>query len=90
MAVSKMDIVNVIGGLSALNAASEVCGKSGVFHPDNPMLFYAKNQILAPLHEENPYQEPLQKLHTALKLLGKELPEEIQLSLIHISEPTRH
>ncbi len=80
MAVSKMDIVNVIGGLSALNAASEVCGKSGVFHPDNPMLFYAKNQILAPLHEENPYQEPLQKLHTALKLLGKELPKEIQNS----------
>ena len=63
MAVSKMDIVNVIGGLSALNAASEVCGKSGVFHSDNPMLFYAKNQILAPLHEENPYQEPVSYTH---------------------------
>lgn len=86
MAVSKMDVVNIIGNLSALNAASAACGQSGVFHPDNPLLFYAENKLLSPLHEENPYQEPLQKLEDALKALHKGQPEFSQGGVTSLEE----
>ena len=39
VAVSSVKIASIIGVLPALDEVIKVCGKSGIFHPDNAMSF---------------------------------------------------
>lgn len=70
MAVSSVKIASIIGVLPALDEAIKVCGKSGIFHPDDALSFYSKNNDFVPLSEGNPYSEPLKKLKDMMKKTG--------------------
>lgn len=80
MAVSTVKIASIIGVLPALDEAIKVCGKSGIFHPDDALSFYSKNNNFVPLSEGNPYSEPLRKLKEMIKKTG------VSLNLVDISD----
>lgn len=71
MAVVKIKVLSMIGRMSELDRATEICGRSGSFHPDNALSFYSDTSGFSPLNEENPYSEPLQQLAETLKGIGK-------------------
>ena len=73
VAVSSVKLASIIGVLPALDEVIKVCGKSGIFHPDNAMSFYSKNKNFVPLTEGNPYSEPLRKLKDMIKKAGMSL-----------------
>ncbi len=66
MAVSEMSFISMIGYMSHLNELINVCGKTGIFQPDNVFSFYSNADILSVVSEENPYSEPLQTLKNAV------------------------
>ena len=80
MAVSSVKIASIIGVLPALDEVIKVCGKSGVFHPDDALSFYSKNNNFVPLSEGNPYSEPLRKLKDMIKKTG------VGLNMVDISD----
>lgn len=73
MAVSSVKVASIIGVLPALDEVIKVCGKSGIFHPDDALSFYSKNNKFVPLSEGNPYSEPLRKLKDMVKRAGMKL-----------------
>ena len=66
MAVLKIKVASIIVRMTALDNVTAVCGKAGIFHPDNPLSFYSDTSDFSPLNEENPYIEPLQQLADAV------------------------
>lgn len=62
MALAKMKLVNVIGGLSFLDDTVTVLGKTGVFQPDETAEFFSDNESLIPISSVNDYQPLLDKL----------------------------
>ena len=54
MAVQKVKIVSMIGRMAELDKLTVICGKSGVFHPENALSFYSDTSGFSPLNEENP------------------------------------
>ena len=80
MAVSSVKIASIIGVLPALDEVIKVCGKSGIFHPDDALSFYSKNNKFVPLSEGNPYSEPLRKLKDMLKKAG------MSMNMVDISD----
>lgn len=73
MAVSSVKVASIIGVLPALDEVIKVCGKSGIFHPDDALSFYSKNNNFVPLSEGNPYSKPLRKLKDMVKRAGMKL-----------------
>ncbi|HEX3037928.1 MAG TPA: V-type ATPase 116kDa subunit family protein [Oscillospiraceae bacterium] len=73
MAVLKVKVVSIIGRMNDLDNVTSVCGKSGIFHPDNSLSFYSNTSDFSPLNEENPYAELLQRLNEAVTGARKEL-----------------
>ena len=73
MAVQKVKIVSMIGRMAELDKLTVICGKSGVFHPENALSFYSDTSGFSPLNEENPYNEPLQRLNDAVAGTSKRL-----------------
>ena len=90
MAVSKVKIASIIGVSSALDEVIKVCGRSGIFHPDNALSFYAQNNQFVPLAEGNPYSEPLRKLKKMMKKTSLDLSmvntDDFDVSLKEINE----
>ncbi len=62
MALAKMKLVNVIGGLSFLDDTVTALGKTGVFQPDEAAEFFSDNESLIPISSVNDYQPLLDKL----------------------------
>lgn len=78
MAVIKVKVASIIGRMDELENVTEICGRSGVFHPDNALRFYDHTEEFTPVNEENPYASFLQRLSDALMVIKKEaqlLPE---------------
>lgn len=78
MAVIKVKVASIIGRMDELESVTEICGRSGVFHPDNALRFYDHTEEFTPVNEENPYASFLQRLSDALMVIKKEaqlLPE---------------
>lgn len=73
VAVSSVKVASIIGVLPALDEVIKVCGKSGIFHPDDALSFYSKNNNFVPLSEGNPYSKPLRKLKDMVKRAGMKL-----------------
>ncbi len=90
VAVSKVKIASIIGVSSALDEVIKVCGRSGIFHPDNALSFYAQNNQFLPLVEGNPYSEPLRKLKKMMNKTGLDLSmvntDDFDVSLKEINE----
>lgn len=79
MAVIKVKVVSIIGRLNELNRVTEICGRSGIFHPDHALDFYENTEKFSQLNEENPFSGSLQKLYDSLSVIGHTpvlLPEE--------------
>lgn len=72
MSVAKMKLVNIIGPSRSLDRVVEVCGKCGVFQPEDPLSFYSDVSDFIALNEECPYTAPLSTLITSIKRLGGE------------------
>ena len=84
MAVIKVKVVSIIGRMQELDRVTEICGRSGFFHPDNALQFYENTEAFTPLSEENRYATALQRLNDALQIINKEprlLPDEEVQSL---------
>lgn len=71
MAVLKIKVISMIGRMSELDHVAAVCGRSGVFHPDNSLSFYSDTSGFSPLNEENPYAGSLQILTDAIASIRK-------------------
>lgn len=76
MAVSKIDVVSIIGSMEELERVTAVCGNSSIFHPDNTLSFYSDTSDFSPINDENPYSTSLQSLTDAVTSAG--LPLELQ------------
>lgn len=70
MSVAKMKLVSIMGPDPALDQMTEVCGKSRIFQPEDPLSFYSDTEDFLPLNEECPYTAPLAALTAAIKRLG--------------------
>lgn len=73
MAVAKMKLVSIIGHLNSLDSVVRVCGKSGIFQPDDAMTFFSDTTGFSSIKEENPYDEPLSQLESAVVRIGGKL-----------------
>ena len=73
MAVLKIKVASIIGRMTDLDKVTEVCGKSGVFHPDNALSFYSDTSHFTPISDENPYSEPLQRISDSITASRKHL-----------------
>lgn len=71
MAVLKVEVASVIGRMEDLDKVTELCGRSGFFHPENALSFYSDTSGFSPLREESPYSEPLQMLTGAFAAANK-------------------
>ncbi|WOC33282.1 MULTISPECIES: V-type ATP synthase subunit I [Caproicibacterium] len=71
MAVIKVKVVSIIGQINELDRVTEICGRSGVFHPDHALQFYDHTEQFAQLNEENPFSSQLQRLFDSLSVIGK-------------------
>lgn len=79
MAVIKVKVVSIIGRIGELDNVTEICGRSGVFHPDHALQFYDSAEQFSQLNEENPFSSSLQKLFDSLSVIGQTptlLPEK--------------
>lgn len=72
MSVQKMKLVNIMAPSRALDRVAEVCGKCGVFQPEDPLSFYSDVSDFIALNEECPYTAPLATLAASIKRLGGE------------------
>ncbi len=61
----------MIGRMSELDSVAAVCGRSGMFHPDNSLSFYSDTSGFSPLNEENPFAGPLQAITEAALSIHK-------------------
>ena len=73
--MAKMKLANVVGPRDSLEQMAEVCGKCGVFQPENPLSFYSDTSRFVPLGGESPYAGPLAALGEAVDALGGRLRE---------------
>lgn len=88
MAVIKVKVASIIGRMSELDRVTEVCGRSGIFHPDNALHFYDHTEAFSPVNEENPYANAQQRLVDALSIIRKEprlLPEQ-EIRRLHCTD----
>ncbi|MDR3178608.1 MAG: ATPase [Oscillospiraceae bacterium] len=76
LAVSKVEVVSIIGLMSNLDLVVETCGKSQAFQPDNALSFYPNHKNLkefSSVSEKNPFDSLLQVLKNIAKLIDLEL-----------------
>ena len=79
MAVIKVKVASIIGRMDELNRVTEICGRSGIFHPDHALDFYKDTEKFTPLNEDNPFSGFLQKMYDSMNSIGQSsvlLPEE--------------
>ena len=79
MAVIKVKVASIIGRMDELNRVTEICGRSGIFHPDHALDFYKGTEKFTPLNEDNPFSGFLQKMYDSMNSIGQSsvlLPEE--------------
>lgn len=70
MAVSPIKSIGIIGLKSELDRVVNICGRSGVFQPDDPLNFYSDTRGFVPVSDKNPYTEPLSDFTETLKVAG--------------------
>ena len=79
MAVTTMKLVTIVGLMPHLDDVMQVCGESGLFHPEDALTFFSDTKDFSAVREENPYTEPLNRLKGAIQRLGAQ-PEEARPS----------
>lgn len=79
MAVTTMKLVTIVGLMPHLDDVMQVCGESGLFHPEDALTFFSDTKDFSAVREENPYTEPLNRLKGAIQRLGGQ-PEEVRPS----------
>ena len=75
MSIAKMSFISMIGPMDKVNELINICGESGVFHPDNVFSFYSNTENFSAISEENPYAEPLKNLKSSVYSCGKKLKD---------------
>lgn len=73
MAVSQMKSISIIGLMRDLDKAVDVCGHSGVFHPDDAASFYSDTEKFIPINEKNPYAQPLSDMTDLLNMANMDI-----------------
>lgn len=70
MAITTMKLVTIVGMMPHLDDVMQVCGESGLFHPEDARTFFSDTEEFSAVREENPYTEPLNQLKTAIQRAG--------------------
>ncbi len=73
MSVSEIKVISIIGLMQDLGEVAKICGKSGIFQPDDVFSFYSNTEKFTPVAEENPYSMLLKRLTDTVKNSGKSL-----------------
>lgn len=85
-----MKLINIIGMMSEIDDVINVCGKSGVFQPDDVFSFYSNTENFFPIGNENIYTAPLKLLSDTLKYSGMSLKkvdvEDFEVEKTQINE----
>ena len=66
-----MKVISIIGLMQNLGEVVRICGKSGIFQPDNVFSFYSNTEMFISISEENPYSKLVKKLSDSVKNCGK-------------------
>lgn len=73
MSVSEMKVISIIGLMPDLGEVVKICGKSGIFQPDNVFSFYSNTERFVQVSEENSYSKLVKKLSDTVKSAGRPL-----------------
>ena len=65
-----MKLVTIVGMMPHLDEVVQVCGESGLFHPEDALTFFSDTKGFSAVREENPYTEPLTQLKAAIQQAG--------------------
>lgn len=79
MSVTQMKTVSIIGLIPNLDNVIKICGKSGIFHPDDVSSFYSDTRNFVPIAQKNPYSEPYQDLKDTFTM-AEIKPENVDTS----------
>lgn len=74
MSVSRISVMSVIGRMEELDRVVEACADSGIFHPDNCLVFFSDTNGFVQLNEPDRFAPLLQKLDDCIAMSGKKLP----------------
>lgn len=72
MAVTSMKYVSIVGPMSELDKAADICADSGVFQPEDVGTFYSDTKKFIPLAQKNNYTQTLESFKAALASAGIE------------------
>ena len=75
MAVSKMQLVNIVGPLDAYSETARAVIKTECFHPENIKNVLRGFSHLLPYEDENPYRPLLKKAQELVATAGKDAEE---------------
>lgn len=75
VSVAKMKLAKVVGPRASLERMAEVCGRCGLFQPEDPLSFYADTSPFVTLGGESPYTAPIAALTEGAEALGGTLKE---------------
>lgn len=81
MAVTKMNLISVVGDISKLEDALNLCAAGGEFHIEQASAFLHGSSDFLPVNDENPYSSPLENLSQAIDSAGFEAPESADKNL---------
>lgn len=70
LAITTMKLVTIVGMMPHLDEVVQVCGESGLFHPEDALTFFSDTKGFSAVREENPYSEPLAQLKAAIQQAG--------------------
>ncbi len=68
-----MKFISIIGMMSEIDEVINVCGKSGIFQPDDVFSFYLNTKNFSHMDNENIYAAPLKLLSDTVKSSGMKL-----------------
>lgn len=75
MAITTMKLVSIVGLMPYLDDVMQVCGESGLFHPEDALTFFSDTRDFSAVREENPYTEPMNRLKAAIARIGGQIEE---------------
>ena len=72
LSIEKMKLVSLTGKFETLNDVADACLDSGCFQPENTADYFAGLKGVTRIAEENPFEQPIQRLFTLISALGED------------------
>lgn len=92
-----MKLLSIAAPMEALGEVADICGKSGIFQPEDAMSFHSDVKHFTPVFEENPYKPVLKNLEDIYRAGGKnfnseapESKESFEIQRDYVNEVAEH